>query len=172
MPPTADGCVMSIARVLWVSSSNEESGPELLAGLAGVAVTLATSGQGCCEAARASSHCAVVASFPLPDCTPGELLEELKRIDPVALVVIRDREGTLADAVRLTKAGAEDFFGADIDVGRLTKIVQASRDSQTAPAPDSALPAWRKILIGSSRPMEHVFRVIELVGPRTRMHVC
>ena len=36
----------------------------------------------------------------------------------------------------------------------------------TAPASDSELPAWRKFLIGSSRPMEHVFRVIELVGPR------
>jgi DNA-binding NtrC family response regulator len=158
--------LMPSARVLWVSSAKEDSGRELLDG-AGIQVTTASSGTECCQEARASSHCVVVANFPLPDCTSGELLEELKRIDPLLPVVIRDLEGTLSDAVRLTKAGAEDFFGMDFDAGRLMKILEAARESQAAEPPnEAALPAWRKCLIGSSRPMQHVFRVIELVGPR------
>ena len=152
---------MSSIKLLW--TSNEELPPEQIEGLDGISLTIATTGQECCQAARASSYSAIVADFPLPDCSPDELLEEIKRIDPFLPVVIRDRVGTFSDAVRLTKAGAEDFFGADFDVDRLTKIVEASRESQTARdlvAPpfrgnNSPLPPWRKSVIGSSRPMEH-----------------
>jgi DNA-binding NtrC family response regulator len=158
--------LMPNARVLWVSSSNDDREPELLESLEGISVTIAASGQECCQAARASRYCAIVANLPLPDCTPDELLEEIQRIDPSTPLVIRDREGTFSDAVRLTKAGAEHYFGADLDVDQLTRIVEGSRQMHTAPANDSELPAWRKFLIGSSRPMEHVFRVIQLVGPR------
>jgi DNA-binding NtrC family response regulator len=35
---------------------------------------------------------------------------------------------------------------------------------QSEPAP--ALPAWRNLMVGNSEPMRHVFRLIELVGPR------
>ena len=43
------------------------------------------------------------------------LLQEIRQADPSSPVLIRDASGTFSGAVRLTKAGAEPFFGTDFD---------------------------------------------------------
>src|ERR1700724_608987 len=119
---------MSLAKILWVSSTSEPQHRELLDGIEAISVEAASSGQECCSALRASSYCAIVANFPLPDCTPDELLVEIKRIDPSLPVLIRDAAGTFADAVRLTRAGADDYFGADFEPDALLRHVEAARE--------------------------------------------
>ena len=166
---------MPLAKILWVSSTSEPQLRGLLDGIETISVQSASSGQECCAALRASSWCAIVANFPLPDCTPDELLGEIKRIDPSLPVVIRDAAGTFADAVRLTKAGADDFFGADFKPEALMRHVEAARELgriRDLAALGDAInkpqqpPAWRKFLVGNSSAMEHVFRIIQLVGQR------
>ena len=84
---------MSLANILLASSTSEPQLQGLLDGIEGISVEPASSGQECCGALRASSFCAIIANFPLPDCTPDELLREIKRIDPALPVVIRDAAG-------------------------------------------------------------------------------
>jgi len=165
---------MPLAKILWVSSTSEPQLRGMLDGIEEMSVEAASSGQECCNALRASSYCAIVANFPLPDCTPDELLGEIKRIDPTLPVVVRDTAGTLADAVRLTKAGVDDFFGADFEPDALLRHVEAARElgrsrdlaALSIAVNQEPLPAWRKFLVGSSTAMQHVFRIIQLVGQR------
>src|SRR6266540_1064886 len=103
------------SRILWVSAEPEPRMQELLDRIGGTEVETAANGVECCQAVRASSYSAIVANFPLPDCTPDELLVEIKRIDPSVSVLIRDTAGGLLSAIRLTDAGAARVFGADFD---------------------------------------------------------
>src|SRR5580704_4576037 len=119
---------MSLARILWVSSTSEPQLRGLIDGIDAISVEAASSGQGCCSALRGSSYCAVVANFPLPDCTPDELLGEIKRIDPALPIVIRDAAGAFADAVRLTKAGADDYFGVDFEPAALLRHIEIAKE--------------------------------------------
>jgi DNA-binding NtrC family response regulator len=165
---------MPLATILWVSSNSEPQLRGLLDGIENATVEAVTSGGECCSAVRGSSYCAIVVNSPLPDCTLDELLGEIKRIDPCLPVMIRDAAGSLADAVRLTKAGADDYFGVDFELDSLLRHVETvlelarSRDlaALSAVINQQPPPAWRKFLVGNSSAMERVFRIIQLVGQR------
>jgi DNA-binding NtrC family response regulator len=166
---------MSLAKILHVSSRGQPQFREFLEGIESISLEAASSGQECCSALRAAPHCAVLASFPLPDCTPDELLAEILRLDPALPVLIHDAAGTFADAVRLTKAGAEDYFGMNLDPEGILRHMETARELQrsrdlaalSATALNQPIaPAWRKFLVGNSSAMEHVFRIIQLVGQR------
>ena len=164
------------AKILWVSAGNEPQVREALDRIEGLSVDSVSSEMECCSAMRESFYCAIVANFPLPDCTPDELLAEIQSVDPAAPVLIRDAAGTFSGAVRLAKAGAAPFFGADFDRQEFTRQIEAAREarhtqdlaalsSAVSEASDAA-PAWRKNLVGGGHAMERVFRIIELVGQR------
>jgi DNA-binding NtrC family response regulator len=164
------------AKILCVSDAPEPRILELLDRMEATSVDSVSNGTECCRTVRASSYSAIVANFPLPDCTPDELLAEIRRIDPSVPVLIRDPMGAVADAVRLTKAGAGHVFGVEFDPQELEDQIEAARESQSSrdlAALHSALdprteaqPAWRKFLVGNSDAMNHVFRIIELVGQK------
>src|SRR5579862_4363812 len=48
---------------------------------------------------RSAEYDALVAAFPLPECTPEELLEEAQRIDSGLPVAILDAGASVADGV-------------------------------------------------------------------------
>ena len=142
------------AKILWVSAESEPHVREALERIEALSVDTVSSGVECCSAMRESFYCAIVASFPLPDCTPDELLAEIQRVDPSAPVLIRDAAGTFSGAVRLTKAGADPFFGADFDADECARQIEVARESRhtqdlaalssaVGPSMDTA-PAWRR----------------------------
>jgi DNA-binding NtrC family response regulator len=159
-----------------VSAEPEPRMQELLDRIGGTEVETASSGVECCQAVRASSYSVIVANFPLPDCTPDELLVEIKRGDPSVSVLIRDAAGGLLSAIRLTDAGADRVFGADFDPDGIAQHIEGARELRyrrelmaLSSAVDQAaepVPAWRKFLVGDSPAMNQVFRTIELVGQR------
>src|SRR5258708_4956099 len=168
-----DAASSAEAKMLWVSSEPEPRIRELLDGVEAIAVETASSGRECCNALSAYSYSAVVANFPLQDCTPDELLTEVKRVDPFVPVLIRDAAATISGAVRLTKAGADNIFGADFDPEESTREIEVARELRSprdlaalSSALERAAPPWRKLLVGDSRAMDRVFRIIDLVGPR------
>src|SRR6185295_16422892 len=61
----------------------------------------------------------ILAEFPLPGWTPAELLEAIQQTNPRLLVVIRDPDGTVADAVRLVKLGAYHFMSGPLEENEL-----------------------------------------------------
>src|SRR5262245_5225644 len=50
---------------------------------------------------------ALLAVFPLSECTPDQLLDHARRIDSSVVCWVRDPTAQLADAVRLLKRGAD-----------------------------------------------------------------
>src|SRR5207248_3820189 len=57
------------------------------------------------------------------------------------------------------------FFGAELNPEELSDQIEAARNKAIRTGKRSG-PAWRKFLVGNSRVMEPVFRIIDLVGQR------
>jgi DNA-binding NtrC family response regulator len=114
---------------------------------------------------------AVLANFPVPDWTAAEFLEQAQRINPSVPVMIRDRDGTLGDAVRLTRLGAHQFFGEELDPEELVQQLETAAEDRRSR--ELALlgewlshEPWRKWLVGESRAIQNVVEIIRLVGSR------
>ena len=118
-----------------------------------------------------TSHAdAVLVRLPCHDWTAEGVLEQIQRIDASVPVILYDAEGTLADAVRLTRLGAFHYMTGD-DSEQLREVLEraaehsGSRRLTWAGAAEANEP-WRKFLIGESQPMRQLARVIRLVSPR------
>ena len=118
-----------------------------------------------------TSHAdAVLVRLPCNDWTADEALEQIQRIDAAVPVILCDAEGTLEDAVRLTRLGAFHYMTTD-DSEQLQEVLERaaehsrSRRLTWAEAAGANEP-WRKFLVGESQPMQQLARVIRLVSPR------
>ncbi len=164
--------MLSKMNVLWVYADRlEPDDAVLLENLTGVSVELA-------DGVPAALHCVkdpgldtILASFPLLDWTPEEFLEQVQRIDPTLPVIVRDRAGSLGDAIRLTRLGAHHFFGNTLNAWELQQQVETAveaRRSRELASLGSGLAAepWRKWLVGESRALQQVVQIVRLVGAR------
>ena len=87
----------------------------------------------------------LVAAFPIPEWTPAELVEAIADIEPrLPVLVITEALSELEVTDRIRTA-AEDWQPSP---------------ARTAPAP------WKEFLVGESRAMADIDRLIRLVGPR------
>jgi len=113
---------------------------------------------------------AVTMHLPLERWDAADLLEQIHRTQAFVPVIICDRAGTLADAVRYTKLGAFHFTKGE-DPDEFQQVLQwaaecsRSRDLAILGHALSGEP-WRKFLVGESRAMQQVMQVIRLVGKR------
>src|SRR5438105_3278471 len=97
--------------ILWINAA--QSDPKvhrLLTSLSGYSLENISDIPYALRRMRAAPVNAVFANFPALDWLPAALLEEAQRIDARIPVFLRDTGATLADAVRLTKLGAHQFF--------------------------------------------------------------
>jgi DNA-binding NtrC family response regulator len=100
-----------------------------------------------------------------------EWLEEVQRVNSIVPVLIRHRDASFGDAVRLTKLGAYHFFGADMPLAELARVLEEAVEYKRARELalfGSAVAAepWKRFLVGESRPMKNIAQIIRLVGPR------
>jgi DNA-binding NtrC family response regulator len=118
-----------------------------------------------------TSHAdAVLVRLPCNDWTADEALEQIQRIDAAVPVILCDAEGTLEDAVRLTRLGAFHYMTVD-DAEQLREVLERAAEHSgsrrlTWAAAAGANEPWRKFLVGESQPMQQLARVIRLVSPR------
>ena len=159
-------------KLLWISTGDrmgqELDSLRLPGGLEVEAVEGAWEGL---ERLKASRFAALVVSLPVPDWRTEDLLEHVQRIHAALPVILRDPQGTVADAVRLIKLGAYHFITGAEDPEHLVQVLDSaaefghSRDL-VAVAAAVAEELWKKLLVGESRAMQGVAEVIRLVGPR------
>jgi len=122
------------------------------------------------ERLKGTKFDAVTIHLPLEQWDAEDLLDQIHRTQAMVPVIVCDREGTVADAVRFTKLGAFCFTKAE-DRDEFKQILQwaseynQSRDLATLGHAISGEP-WRKFLVGESRAMQQVMQVIRLVGKR------
>ena len=112
---------------------------------------------------------AMLLDVRLPGRDGLSALPEFRSIVPNAPVVVMTAFGDLDTAVRAVNAGAFDYLVKPFDLESVSRIVAhalaerdqhaAGRDQPAATATDAAL------LVGSSPPMQEVFKQISLVAP-------
>ena len=110
---------------------------------------------------------AMLLDVRLPGRDGLSALPELRRIVPDAPIVVMTAFGDLDTAVRAVNAGAFDYLLKPFDLDRVSRIVAHALAERTAAGanPPTATVADGGLLVGSSPPMQEVFKKISLVAP-------
>jgi DNA-binding NtrC family response regulator len=161
-------------RLLWVTAEGmepEEYEKRALESFGRFSIETVSGPVVALEGLKNSACDCIFAEFPFADWTPEEWLEEAQRVCSFTPVLLRDRRGSLDDAVRLTKLGAYHFFGGDAGVADLARIFEEAvehkrtRELALFGAALSEEP-WKRFLVGESRPIRDIAQIVRLVGPR------
>ena len=164
-------------NLLWITSPERAAlDRQITSVLTGFNLKWALSGlEGLSMLPRHSFDAAVV-SGPLTDYPPEGMLEEIARLDSRPAILIRNREGSVAEAVRCVKLGATQYFGPDVlnieqEAQALQQALEAAVSLQSLRypkrlAPGAAEEPWRRFLVGNSKAMRNVAQTIRLVGTR------
>jgi len=135
-----------------------------------VDVAHVTEGRDGLEYIEKNSPDVVLLDLNLPDMNGLELLNELKGIPQDPVVVVITAMGTIGTAVDAMRAGAFDFLQKPFDADRLRVTVRNALEKQNL---KSLVNTYRESFeregfhgfIGSSIPMQAVYRIIENAAP-------
>jgi DNA-binding NtrC family response regulator len=110
---------------------------------------------------------AMLLDVRLPGRDGLSALPELRSIVPNAPVVVMTAFGDLETAVRAVHAGAFDYLVKPFDLESVSRIIAhaLAERPETAAKRSAAAAADGGLLVGSSPPMQEVFKKISLVAP-------
>jgi len=156
-------------RLLWIRSA--VPGPDYLGvvdHLAGFILQVVKNPAEALDRLRVEIADVIFVEFPLAGREPAELLEAIQEIHPRVPVLIRDPQGSVADAVRLLKLGAYHFMSGPLDSSELIEHLEmAAENARLAHvAGGRTAPPWKRLLVGESRPILDVEQIIQLAGPK------
>jgi len=161
-------------KVLIVEDEeNERSGLAELIGAWGYRTETAKDGLEGLEKAAIWSPGIVLTDFKMPRMDGMELLARLAEQPQPIAVVLLTAQGSIDVAVDAMKAGAYDFIQKPVDTARLKQILQnAARQRGMSVELEVTRRKLRDIgvlgsMVGSSRPMQEIFRLVEMVAPST-----
>jgi DNA-binding NtrC family response regulator len=161
-------------KVLIVEDEeNERSGLAELITAWGYRTETAKDGLEGLEKAAAWSPGIVLTDFKMPRMDGMELLARLAEQPQPIAVVLLTAQGNIDIAVDAMKAGAYDFIQKPVDTARLKQILQnAARQRGTTLELEVTRRKLRDTgvfgtMVGSSRGMQEVFRLVEMVAPST-----
>src|SRR5256885_5480801 len=161
-------------KVLIVEDEeNERSGLAELVSAWGYRAETAKDGLEGLEKVATWSPGIVVTDFKMPRMDGMELLQRLSDQPQQIAVVLLTAQGSIDVAVDAMKAGAYDFIQKPVDPARLKQILQnASRQRGTELELEATKRKLRDTglfgqMVGSSRPMQEVFHLVEMVAPST-----
>ena len=152
---------------------NERSGLAELVSAWGYRTDTAKDGLEGLEKVATWSPGIVVTDFKMPRMDGMELLQRLSDQPQQIAVVLLTAQGSIDVAVDAMKAGAYDFIQKPVDPARLKQILQnASRQRGTTVELEVTKKKLRDTgvfgqMVGSSRAMQEIFHLIEMVAPST-----
>jgi DNA-binding NtrC family response regulator len=165
---------MNQAKVLIVEDEeNERTGLAELVSSWGYRAETARDGSEGLEKASQWVPAIVITDLKMPRMGGIELLERLAEQAQTMAVVMVTAQGTIDSAVQAMRLGAYDYITKPIDTNRLRTILQNAASLLGTRAELEA--TRRKLrdtgslgsLTGSSRKMQEIFRLIEMVAPST-----
>ncbi|HEY8483374.1 MAG TPA: sigma-54 dependent transcriptional regulator [Longimicrobiales bacterium] len=112
----------------------------------------------------------IISDIVLPDASGIELLSRLMRQDPERPVILMTAHGTVDLAVEAMKQGARDFLSKPLDYAKLQSLLLAAaaelerKDGIRALESRLERGAGLGLLVGQSRPMRELYRLIELLA--------
>jgi len=105
---------------LWIRAATPGSAEiDLMESLDRFVIQVALTANNALDWLRLEDCAVVFAEFPVPGWEPADLLEAILEIAPRTPVILRDPEGTVADAVRLMKLGAYHFMSGPLEENEL-----------------------------------------------------
>jgi DNA-binding NtrC family response regulator len=165
---------MSQGKVLIVEDEeNERTGLAELISAWGYRAETAKDGTEGLEKAASWSPSIVVTDMKMPGMGGLELLERLATDSQTMAVVVVTAQGTIDSAVQAMRMGAYDYITKPIDTARLRTILQ---NASTLLGTRVELEVTRRklrdagslgSLVGPSKKMQEIFRLIEMVAPST-----
>jgi len=134
----------------------------------GHAVDVAASAEAALEICSCFAPDLMLLDVRLPGREGLAAIADLQSLAPAARIVVMTAFGDLDTAVRAMKAGAFDYLVKPFDLERVTQVVsralaEAPRGIHADTSPPLPEPGVR--LIGTSPPMQEVFKQIALVAP-------
>src|SRR6476620_8145305 len=165
---------MSRERVLIVEDEeNERSGLAELVSAWGYEANTAVDGQEGYEKIAAWSPAIVITDLKMPRLGGMELRERIASDSQTIAVIVVTAQGTIDSAVQAMRIGAYDYISKPIDTSRLRTILQ---NAAALLGTRTELEITRRklrdtgslgTLVGPSKKMQEIFRLIELVAPST-----
>jgi DNA-binding NtrC family response regulator len=165
---------MSNEKVLIVEDEeNERTGLAELISSWGYSAETARDGQEGHEKVLAWSPSIVITDLKMPRLGGLELLERISGENETVAVIVVTAQGTIDSAVQAMRIGAYDYITKPIDTSRLRTILQNASALLGARVELEA--TRRKLrdagslgsLVGPSKKMQEIFRLIEMVAPST-----
>src|SRR5499425_2104699 len=165
---------MAQERVLIVEDEeNERTGLAELVSSWGYSAETACDGQDGYEKVLSWSPSIVITDLKMPRLGGLELLERIAGDSQTIAVIVVTAQGTIDSAVQAMRIGAYDYITKPIDTSRLRTILQNASALLGARLELEA--TRRKLrdagslgsLVGPSKKMQEIFRLIEMVAPST-----
>jgi DNA-binding NtrC family response regulator len=165
---------MSQGKVLIVEDEvNERTGLGEIISSWGYSAETAADGQEGYDKVGAWSPSIVITDLKMPRMGGLELLEKISGDSQTVAVIVVTAQGTIDSAVQAMRMGAYDYITKPIDTNRLRTILQNASALLGARAELEV--TRRKLrdtgslgsLVGPSRKMQEIFRLIEMVAPST-----
>jgi len=165
---------MSGEKVLIVEDEeNERTGLAELVSAWGYRTETARDGAEGFEKVTDWSPAIVVTDLKMPRMGGLELLERIANDSRTVAVIVVTAQGTIDSAVQAMRTGAYDYITKPIDTDRLRTILQ---NASALLGTKTELEVTRRrlrdagtlgSLVGSSKKMQEIFRLIEMVAPST-----
>jgi DNA-binding NtrC family response regulator len=166
--------IMSLEKVLIIEDEeNERTGLAELVSAWGYRAETACDGMEGFEKVGEWLPAIVVTDLKMPRMGGLELLERIARESYAVAVIVVTAQGTIDSAVQAMRMGAYDYITKPIDTDRLRTILQnASALLGTRTELEITRRKLRDAgtlgsLVGNSRKMQEIFRLIEMVAPST-----
>jgi DNA-binding NtrC family response regulator len=165
---------MNHEKVLIVEDEeNERSGLAELVSSWGYRAETAGDGVEGLDKATGWSPSIVVTDLKMPRMGGLELLGHLAEQAQTIAVILVTAQGTIDSAVQAMRMGAYDYITKPIDTNRLRTILANASKLLATGADREALrrrgrdDGWLGTLFGTSKKMQEIFRLIEMVAPST-----
>src|SRR5882757_10510952 len=165
---------MNPVRVLIVEDEeNERTGLAELVSAWGYKTETARDGVEGLEKVASFSPSIILTDLKMPRMSGMQLLEQLKpEADSIAIILLT-AQGSIDNAVQAMRNGAYDYISKPVDFARLRAILQNASARQVDRVEKEAMRRTLRDkgalgrLVGATKKMQEIFRLIEMVAPST-----
>ncbi len=115
----------------------------------------------------------ILTDLKMPRMSGMQLLEQLKPETESIAIILLTAQGTIDNAVQAMRSGAYDYISKPVDFARLRAILQNAAARQEDHVEKEAMRRTLRDkgalgrLVGASKKMQEIFRLIEMVAPST-----
>ena len=165
---------MNPVRVLIVEDEeNERTGLAELVSAWGYKTETARDGVEGLEKVASFSPSVILTDLKMPRMSGMQLLEQLNAEAESIAIILLTAQGSIDNAVQAMRNGAYDYISKPVDFSRLRAILQNASARQADRVEKEAMRRTLRDkgalgrLVGASKKMQEIFRLIEMVAPST-----